>query len=87
MSVISLTLPEQDDEKGWEQFQNLMDSINEATVNEERKVAEEFGVSFNCAMNIVYLRGRSRWTQKLEDNLIHLDKSGQEQPSINDYGH
>jgi hypothetical protein len=39
-------------------------------------LAEELGCSNSCAMDVWYLRQRSRWTQALEDELIRLHNEG-----------
>lgn len=47
-------------------------------------LAQELNCSFSCAMNVWYLRQRSRWTQDLENRLIELDKQGI-QPNMNEF--
>lgn len=48
-------------------------------------LAKELSVSESCARDIFYLRSRSRWSQELEDELIHLHQKG-ERPNMNDFG-
>lgn len=50
-----------------------------------RKFAEENNLSFICADHVLYLRGRSRWTQELENELIRLHKEGNP-PNIFEFG-
>lgn len=52
---------------------------------EDEKLAEELNVSPGCAIDILYLRTRSRWTQELEDELIRLHKEGNP-PNIMEFG-
>lgn len=49
-----------------------------------QSLAEELGVSLSCALNVFYLRQRSRWTQDLENELIRMDKEEGRQPNMND---
>lgn len=39
-------------------------------------VAQELGIDYGAADDIVYLRQRSRWTQEKEDKLIAMAKAG-----------
>lgn len=48
----------------------------ECMIENERKIAEEFGVTNQTAAAISYLRTRSRWTQEKEDQLIVRDRLG-----------
>ena len=47
-------------------------------------LAKELNCSKSCAMNVWYLRQRSRWTQDLETQLIEMDKQGI-QPNMNEF--
>ena len=65
------------------------DTINKAMAEHQdnvqlyiEKLAKELGVSIHCAGCVHYLRGRSRWTQEKEDQLIQLDKEGKELPNV-----
>ena len=44
-------------------FQNFMDEYADAMNNYITETATKLGVSEGCASDIIYLRGRSRWTQ------------------------
>lgn len=41
-------------------------------------------VTHRTASKIVYLRGRSRWTQEKEDELVRLDLAGEPVPFVYD---
>lgn len=47
-------------------------------------LAQELNYSITCAMNVWYLRQRSRWTQDIENQLIELDNQGI-QPNMNEF--
>ena len=47
-------------------------------------VVEEFGISPDAAINICYLRTRSRWTQEKEDYLIRLAREYKPLPDMYD---
>jgi hypothetical protein len=66
----------------WDKVQN--DYYNEL---EEyyKSLAEELGCSFACAVDVWYLRQRSRWTQELENELIRLYNEGTP-PNICEFG-
>ena len=64
----------------WDEFNKEMAKYNEELSLYCDKVAEELGVNYMAACDIVYLRGRSRWTQEKEDYLIKLAKEGKELP-------
>lgn len=59
-----------------DQLMAAIDESQEHMVAEEKRIAEEFGVSNETASAIHYLRFRSRWTQEKETELIERDKSG-----------
>lgn len=63
-------------------FSDVMLKAQDEYVEHVLKIAEELAVSESCASNIVYLRGRSRWTQELENELIRMDKEENTQPNI-----
>lgn len=72
--------------KDWDDFQSAMDKVAEAHVAEVAKLSYELGVSESCAMDIAYLRTRSRHTPELEAELIELHKKGIP-PNMCDFGH
>lgn len=49
-------------------------------------LAENLGCSYEAAEDVWYLRGRSRWTQELETELIRLHSEGN-RPNMNEFGH
>lgn len=52
---------------------------------EEEIAAKKNGWSIECARHVLYLRTRSRWTEKLEEELINLHKEGKS-VNIMDFG-
>jgi|SanBayMetagenome_1026888.scaffolds.fasta_scaffold55503_3 hypothetical protein len=56
--------------------QGFINSAQDAFIQEAKNISEQLGVSESCGIDILYLRGRSRWTQELEDRLIELYKQG-----------
>lgn len=48
-------------------------------------LAQELQVSESCALDVLYLRTRSRWSEELEDELITLHRAGNP-PNVNDFG-
>lgn len=50
--------------------------------NYTKDEANKLGVSFGCALDIIYLRSRSRWTQEKENYLIYCDKNNIPSPNI-----
>ena len=65
-----------------EEFQKVMNKVNDAMVKDAESIAEEFGISIGQASNIRYLRTRSRWTQEKEDYLIKLAQENKELPNV-----
>lgn len=51
-----------------------------------RELADELGCSVVAAMDVWYLRQRSRWTEKLEKKLLKLHAEGNP-PNMNEFGH
>lgn len=74
-----------DDEDAIKSIQEVMNAQTDATNTEINKISNELNVSVSCAMDIYYLRTRSRWTQELEDELIDLHDQG-ERPNMNEFG-
>lgn len=64
----------------WEEFNDTMNEYHSKIIEQTKKEAEKLGVKLDTAYDIIYLRGRSRWTQEKEDYLISLDKAGKELP-------
>lgn len=65
-----------DDPEKMDKFQEAMDKVQDETNDYIRQLAIDLGVSEWCAMDVFYLRSRSRWTQELEDKLIRLYQEG-----------
>ena len=85
-SAVAINIPVDDPEKMGE-FQAAMNDWQDEIVKHEQQVASDLNISDNCASNVVYLRGRSRWTQELEDELIRMDQAEGTQPNMCEYGH
>ena len=66
-------------------FQETMNSVQDAMVEEQEQIAEELGVTEDYAGAIQYLRTRSRWTQELEDRLIRLSSFRYPVPNMNEW--
>lgn len=78
MTAVIHTLSSEDlkDSQKMDGLQKVMNSFCEATIEYEEKLIAELGIDANTAMNITYLRGRSRWSQELEDRLVRASKAG-----------
>lgn len=62
------------------------DEYYDALQEHLNSLAEELQCSIACAGDVWYLRQRSRWTQELENELIHLYGVGNP-PNICEFGH
>jgi len=71
MTPFSIQIPV-NDPKAMEEFQEAMNTLQDAHVEYEKKLMIELNISHSCASDITYLRSRSRWTQELENKLIQL---------------
>lgn len=60
----------------WDKFQVFMDDYHRCINNEIEKLANELGVTLECASDVYYLRTRSRHTPELEAELIRLHEAG-----------
>lgn len=70
------------DSEAMDEFQKAMDAHAEAVNKYIDEIAQKLEVSDSCAMDIYYLRSRSRWTQEAEDELIRRDQAGEPRPNI-----
>jgi hypothetical protein len=62
-----------------ESFDNLQETMEQYTDELQQyfqELAEELGISENCAADVWYLRSRSQHTPELEAKLIELHKAG-----------
>lgn len=84
METFCVTFPDPNDTKKMDDFQKMMDAVNDAHIAAIRQLAVELSVSEGAAANISYLRSRSRWTQEKEDYLIWLAQNEQPAPNIMD---
>lgn len=57
-------------------IQEVMNVIQDKTAKYIQELAKTLKVSEDCALDVWYLRSRSRWTRELEDELIQLHKEG-----------
>ena|SRR5581483_3198497 len=73
--VFAVEVPVHDSE-AMEKFQEVMNQHADETNNYIEKLADELGIDYFDAMNVWYLRGRSRWTQELEDRILKAAKAG-----------
>ncbi len=73
--VYSIDLTNMNEEQ-WDEFQDIMNQVQDEYINEVGKLALELNCTIECANDVMYLRGRSRWTQEHEDKLIQLHKEG-----------
>jgi hypothetical protein len=71
-----------DNPEDMEKFQAAMDAYHGELYQYINKLAAELGISDHVAMDVWYLRTRSRWTQDLEDRLIRAAKSGKPCPCV-----
>jgi hypothetical protein len=85
METYSVELPDpKNDKEVWDQFQSLMDSIQDEWNIAARELSDKLNISEADAHSILYLRTRSRWEQKKEDYLIWLGQNNKVLPNIND---
>lgn len=73
------------DPQAMEQFQQSMDAYHDELNRYICDLARTLNVPEACAMDVWYLRTRSRWTPELEDRLIQLHLKG-EPPNVCDFG-
>lgn len=77
-----IEMPDPEDKEGMAAFYDLMNGIQDATIEYIKKLAKELDVSEYCASDVYYLRTRSRHTPELEIELINLHKNGTPPPNI-----
>jgi len=76
-----ITIPA-NDPKQLEHFNKVMQEVHDAIEKDIQQISSEFGISYEAACHVQYLRSRTRWTQEKEDYLIQLDKEGKSLPNI-----
>lgn len=81
MQSFSVEIPV-NDPKAMEEFQEVMNSLQDAMMDYEAQIAKELNCSEWAACDIIYLRSRSRWTQELENEILRLDKEGKHPPVL-----
>jgi hypothetical protein len=57
-----------------EEFQELMDKINDKIVIYVQNLAKELNIPESLAAGLYYLRSRSRWSQEKENKIIDLHR-------------
>lgn len=79
MTTAVLTLKTTDGKLSTEQLdiaQQFMDLTAKHHVQEEQKIVEQYKCSDACAMDVSYLRTRSRWSPELEARLVKEHSEG-----------
>ncbi len=66
-------------------FQEMMNQHAEALNKHAKLIALTHGISESAALDVIYLRTRSRHTQALEEELIRLHKEGNP-PMVQEFG-
>ena len=59
-----IEMPDPEDKEGMAAFYDLMNGIQDATIEYIKKLAKELDVSEDCASDVYYLRTRSRHTYR-----------------------
>ena len=85
LQTVCIEIPA-NDPQAMEQFQKVMDAIHEDTNDYIQQMAKEMNISQACAMDVWYLRSRSRHTPELEAELIRLHSIGNP-PNVMEFGH
>lgn len=86
MKTFAVKIPGQPTEEQIDALQQFMNNANDAMVEYAQEVAEDLNISESLALDVVYLRGRSRWTPELEAELIRRTQAG-EKINIGEFGH
>ena len=81
--VFVIEIPDSDSEN-MNAFQELMDKMQDETNKQIASLAKEKELTIPCAMDVWYLRTRSRWTEEKEAELIQLHKEGNP-PNMGDF--
>lgn len=82
---VTLTRDDLQNREKMDAFSEMMAKVQDETVAYIKQLAVELNASEECAMDVFYLRTRSRWTQELENELIQLHKSGV-RPNMCEFG-
>lgn len=81
--TFSIEIPS--DEQKFKEFSDAMNDYQDEIVKYIQNLAKELNCSDDCAMDVYYLRTRSRHTPELEAELIKLHKAGTP-PNMCDFG-
>jgi len=77
-------------------LQQMMNEYHDHMNEYAKSISQELGVSEGQADQILYLRGRSRWSQELEDRIIKAHKesgkvvitlAGEEEENLQELGY
>jgi hypothetical protein len=79
MTTFKIDIPF-DNPEAMKEFQGMMDGLAITTLEYEKKVEDELGVTPEYAMAIVYLRTRSGHTPEMEQRLIDMCRCGKQCP-------
>lgn len=74
-----------DDPNAMKALNDYMAARHEELLMGARSVAHDLNISHQCALDVIYLRSRSRWTEELEAKLIQLHKDGIP-PNVMEFG-
>ena len=85
LTAFSVEMPLNDPE-AMKQFNDAMDDLYMATLDYIRELAKDLDITETCAFDVYYLRGRSRWSEELEAELIGLHKD-HNPPNMCEFGH
>jgi len=75
MQSFSLEIPVHDERK-MKEFQSAMNEVHRRTNDYIVDLARELNISEGLAMDVWYIRTRSRWTQELEAAFIKAAQDG-----------
>lgn len=84
MDVFYAEVPGDENPEAQIAFQNAMNAANDAFVDAAKELAEELCISVGCAIDVLYFRSHSSWSQRKEDDLIRLHQEGNP-PNINEF--
>jgi len=66
--------PDEMTKESWAELNNVMKELSDEYLKYSSEIAYELHIPLGLALDIVYLRGRSRWTQELEDRVLRAFK-------------
>jgi lysophospholipase L1-like esterase len=75
MEVVVMEIPVNDPAKMMD-FQKTINEMHDASIERIKNLAKELNITESCAMDVWYLRTRSRHTPEKEAELIRLHRDG-----------